>query len=211
MDATHTEADSPNLIWRLDRADLMSEEATYPAPVRWDPLGYFSTLERAENALRQDVTDSSESGEDNGTSVQAVRYDLVAIELDSGRRAYRIRRYAGDGTFRYEVHQGVEKPWPDFVGVRAEECSFQVGDIVELVRNDELVLGIVVAQPPTPEYVAQHPRLFEDGAEDVYFVFFEEEWDHDHPDDGELMRPRFPVPTEAAERLRHHFSLYPRS
>jgi hypothetical protein len=208
MTARTAPPDPAKLAWSVQRLDLKPGESSYPARVSRCYLGYYSALHRAELVLERDAAEnlaySLEENEDDRT----LCYDIIAYELDVQWQEYRIRHYAATGAFRYERKWLVGKAWPEFEGLREDDCSFRTGDLVELVHHHHLVVGIVSALPPSPELATAKPGLFPDGVEDAYCVLFAELHDHAHPDDGQLMPPRLDVPPAIAEKLRQHLAYF---
>lgn len=58
-----------------------------------------------------------------------------------------------------------------FKGRKPEECEFKIGDIVMVEGHHGFsgYVGIVAALPPSPEFVASHPAVY-DEMDDSYLV-----------------------------------------
>lgn len=84
-----------------------------------------------------------------------------------------------------------------FPGRKAEECSFQQGDIVMFRDGDYLMMGVVDELPPNPDFarqVGEESGLL-DEVDDAYLISYARGGRrHHHLHDCELFLPEAPVP-----------------
>jgi hypothetical protein len=122
------------------------------APARTHRLGIFSrftsALEWLSGRLKENGPD-----EDGGL----VYYRLDEIVLDGALRIARTMVFGADDKSRGIIDGDGDKPWG---GCPPEDCRHKLGDLVGFVSPYGSVyrVGIVLAQPPTPE-AARRGRL----------------------------------------------------
>ena len=108
----------------------------------------------------------------------------------------------------------------EYDGRAQEDCHFKEGDMVEMIDDETVTLGIVLQQPPTPDQVEKirkklrddgMPEDTIDGSEDRYITLsgiFKEDGNsaymhcHRHPLASSLLPPSMPVPTKLKKRLQ---------
>jgi hypothetical protein len=178
----------------------------YPVRMHSTDLGIFSSLARARAFLAEQVVTAAR--EPFADEYPVLHYELVEVALDRRYTTVRYRTFAADGTQRGSAPYFTSGPR----GSRPRSpFRFQVGDLVELMQCDHLRLGIVVAHPLTPEQTRAFwepaaggtPEELEDYAlGEPYQVFFEEDGDHEHPEECDLSPPRFAVPEALVALLR---------
>lgn len=114
-----------------------------------------------------------------------------------------------------EIERSIE-----YKGRAPEDCHFKEGDMVEIIDDETVTLGIVLKQPPTPAKVKKvrkklremgMPENTIDGSEDRYIILVDSlkndgETTYMHCSRGplasSLLPPSMPVPTKLRERLQ---------
>lgn len=119
-------------------------------------LGLYSSLEKAENYIKLDSTntviyrgDQAFHPKDDPTRLC---YVITEKELDGWGRNLGERTYLRNGTFCDEHMWKLHTPYK---GRPKGKIRFGCGDIVEVIDGCELWLGIVVDAPETPEQIDQ--------------------------------------------------------
>jgi len=195
-------------------------------------IGYFSSLRKAESAIKETVKENSNAGWET-------LYCFYVTEYLIDERYYNVvtrRSYLSDGkleetclTFegdcgydRMDLENCLSKTPEElhrmgiFPGRRPEEMRFKEGDLVEYVEyNKRVVLGIVVSTPRTVEYAREQAKkngyFHQDCSDDMYniltdFPLTKEEMENGHPhshcDTITLFLPRFNVPKRIREGLQ---------
>lgn len=108
----------------------------------------------------------------------------------------------------------------EYNGRAQEDCHFKEGDMVEMIDDETVTLGIVLQQPPTPDQVekirkklreAGMPEDTIDGSEDRYIILVDRLNKNDnstylHCSRGylasELLPPSIPIPAKLKKRLQ---------
>ena len=114
-----------------------------------------------------------------------------------------------------EIERSIE-----YKGRAPEDCHFKEGDMVEMIDDETVTLGIVLKQPPTPAKVKKvrkklremgMPENTIDGSEDRYIILVDSlkndgKTTYMHCSRGplasSLLPPSMPVPTKLRERLQ---------
>lgn len=114
-----------------------------------------------------------------------------------------------------EIERSIE-----YKGRSPEDCHFKEGDIVEMIDDETVTLGIVLKPPPTPAKVKKArkklremgmPENTIDGSEDRYIILVDSlkndgKTTYMHCSRGplasSLLPPSMPVPTKLRERLQ---------
>ncbi len=97
-----------------------------------------------------------------------------------------------------------EGEYPVFRGRMREMMRFGEGDIVEFVRGGEVMLGFVVALPPSVEraWELDGKGLKLDRSDDSYVVLTTSDYrSHHHVDCMDIFKPHFPVPDYMRRKL----------
>jgi len=105
------------------------------------------------------------------------------------------RKARGDG----------EKSWR---GRDPSSCRWKRGQFAACVYGRRYRIGVVLAPPPSPEWIHQHPGLEVTRGDDVYLLGFADD-DHHHPSDAELFEPLAGVPAELRAQLVRRLREYP--
>ena len=108
----------------------------------------------------------------------------------------------------------------EYHGRNPEDCHFKEGDLVEMIDDETVTLGIVLQQPPTPNQIEGFRKKLResgdwegiiDGSEDRYITLsgtFKEDGNsvymhcHRHLLASSLLPPSIPVPTKLRKRLQ---------
>ena len=127
-----------------------------------------------------------------------------------------------DGTLYSHTFPGDEEieRSMEYKGRAPEDCHFKEGDMVEMIDDETVTLGIVLKQPPTPAKVKKvrkklremgMPENTIDGSEDRYIILVDSlkndgKTTYMHCSRGplasSLLPPSMPVPTKLRERLQ---------
>lgn len=69
--------------------------------------------------------------------------------------------------------------------------------------------GVVLAGPPSPQWIERHRGIEVTRGDDVYLVEFRgQEHDHEHPREWEMCEPLAPVPDELRAALEARLAGY---
>ena len=108
----------------------------------------------------------------------------------------------------------------EYQGRKPEDCHFKEGDIVEMMDDETVTLGIVLQQPPTPAKVENvrnklrdmgMPENTIDGSEDRYIILVDSLKNDGDPTymhcsrgplASSLLPPSMPVPAKLRKRLK---------
>ena len=114
-----------------------------------------------------------------------------------------------------EIERSIE-----YKGRAHEDCHFKEGDIVEMMDDETVTLGIVLQQPPTPAKVEKvrnklrdmgMPENTIDGSEDRYIILVDSSKNDGKttymhcsrgPLASSLLPPSMPVPAKLRKRLQ---------
>ena len=119
-----------------------------------------------------------------------------------------------------EIERSIE-----YIGREPEDCHFKEGDIVEMMDDETVTLGIVYQQPPTPAEIEEFRKErrerggwdeMVDGAEDRYIILVNQLRDNGDsiymrsrrgPLASCLLPPSMPVPAKLRKRLQELLEL----
>ena len=123
--------------------------------------GHFSSLEKAVAAMKKNASETYFPEE-----IYAYLVKEIAIDVDLGNVDWlSVRSYDPSGNLLEKCLQDYNLV-NDFHGRSKEDIHFKVGDIVEALCYERLIIGIVAALPPTPE--DNFPVL--DAMDDSYLI-----------------------------------------
>ena len=165
-------------------------------------LGYYSTLDNVEQALKRHLIELKE-WEDKK---YIFGFFIFEYELDRLETTYSYckskRSYLSDGTLLDEClisEYGDVGNLEKFYGRPAEKIRFKVGDIVEVLQGDEVSLEIIHRNPPILS-----DKCVGDSVDDCYFTIqHTHKDDHSHPECVYVFPCRFPVSEELQEKLKN--------
>lgn len=123
--------------------------------------GHFSSLEKAVAAMKRNASETYFPEE-----IYAYLVMEIAIDGDLGNVDWlNVRSYDPSGNLLEKCLQNYNLV-NDFHGRNKEDIHFKVGDIVEALCYERLIIGIVAALPPTPQ--DNFPVL--DAMDDSYLI-----------------------------------------
>lgn len=123
--------------------------------------GHFSSLEKAVVAMKKNASETYFPEE-----IYAYLVKEIAIDVDLGNVDWlSVRSYDPSGNLLEKCLQDYNLV-NDFHGRHKEDIHFKVGDVVEALCYERLIIGIIAALPPTPE--DNFPVL--DAMDDSYLI-----------------------------------------
>ena len=156
---THTRA--TDVLYKLVAIYYQCKsEARYPHfEVRHETIGYFHSLKDAERRVRQCIEDEEQVKISGGYRSDYYGFEIHEIPFDWHLTGWvqNTRIYLDNGTFLHEKKVSAlnGQDWngrlEPFKGRAKEECYFEVGDLVEVLRGDTVSLEIVYHLPPSPQ------------------------------------------------------------
>lgn len=207
-----------NTIFELVHIYLKSNRFPH-RKTRRNTLGYFSSLEKAEEFMLHNVKNNREK-EDYGFFITEIFLNPCLGVSDTPKHYY---SYNANGELNDEQVLGDEKgELLPFYYRPKEKIRFKKGDIVEEVCGDEVVLGIVAWLPTDEEEferkkirwqrLREENSLYDiviqngttmDSTDDCYGIFWLGKGDtHSHVMAVDLFPPSRPVPGIFQQRLR---------
>ena len=167
-----------NTIFKLIEIEYCDKKPQYPLfGVSKSTLGYFFSLEKAEQAMKNNIEEN-----DNGRQNTSFGFliEEYALDVPSYWQAKSRRSYLSDGTLWAENLLDEDPllesddPAREFLGRPAEKRRFQKGDLVETLNGTQVTLEIVTEEPDTPEEVSEQREndkenfLHHDYSDDYY-------------------------------------------
>jgi len=140
-----------------------SEPLSYPFETWEEVVGYFSSLQKAENAIHDYIVLNNERHYPFRIhSFTIMEYVVDNEDNKHGFAPSETRRsYLPDGKLE-ETCLVSERCWEKmrgrFFGRESEEIRFKKGDIVELANGKQIVPCIVVDTPTSAEYVRERNK-----------------------------------------------------
>jgi hypothetical protein len=126
-------------------ASIMEPDEQYPKKIRGMRLGFFDSLEKAENYLREFCV-LGKRDEDWDEELHHLEIEKISLntemETDLGTWIYHR-----DGTL-FQACPDTEAPFP---GVNPTDLKFRKKEIVEIIEYGKLQLAIIVTTPLTCE------------------------------------------------------------
>jgi len=169
-------------------------------------LGYFSSLEKAELAMKENIEKFNNNDKDFGYWINEHVIDKTVYWRAKSRRSYLPDGSLWDETIASEIsdeNDGLE----EFHGRPADKIRFKAGDLVEVINGDWVSLNIVYRSPPTIEEIKNRIRVACDHTDDCFTTISSEDANaYDHPEAVYLFPPRFPVSDELRKKLEEHLS-----
>lgn len=165
-------------------------------------LGYYSTLDAAIARIRSPEFRELFDEEDRETPLHV---HVTERALDVGFSSYdsfrsRVLLSPSGEILEREARGDGELPW---AGRDPATYRWKRGAIAACVVNDRYRIGVVLAPPPSIEWVKK--RGFGDNftrMENVSLLgFVGEDFDHEHPSDAEMFEPLAPVSEDMLRRL----------
>jgi len=201
--------------------------------VRQSRMGIFSTLSKAEQAMKEYIAKQKKYGEEQGKDYLKKLFGFLIDEhkLDKCSWWWResIRNYLPDGSLLDECLVSDtfndDDTLEEFLGRPTDKVRYQNGDLVEEIYGCDRVRLAIVGNPPwSPEKVSANKiRVKEkfrddlrlDSGDDSYYTLGvsddadNEEYDtHNHPSPVLLFPLRFPVSDELRSNLEKQYKRY---
>ena len=191
------------------------------------PYGLFTTLEKAEEGMRDIVAkalkekaEAEKEGEkdyDFATTIGYVIREIALNNTDMGWSGISMHTYTRMGEpnddFVYTTPDDPSGLLP-FYGVPEEKIKFQIGDIVEVVEYGYASLEIVAATPPSTQRYERCKQRWEkdgrlcesgtywDGTDYCYLTYSLGAGDtHSHPNAPIVFAPTKKVPSKLRRKL----------
>lgn len=136
-------------VFHLQGVSVWGKRFTVKKTNRWS-LGYFSTLAKAEKKIRDYVGNSQHDGDDYTSSDYCFIITEWEIDNDDGQNIISRQTYLKDGSFYDRNYVDRDKV---FRGRPEDKIRFKHGDIVDVYDNEQLLLSIVDAVPPSVKRV----------------------------------------------------------
>lgn len=192
--------------------------------VEQSPVGLFSTLAKAEQAIQERI----EFKKRNRWKYAPFGFLIDEFELDeiSFLSAKSRRNYLSEGSLLDEclISEIMGEKFPDleeFSGRPADKVRFRNGDLVEVLHRDTVTLNIVCNPPWSPEKAneskkrytkAGYDDLHFDYSDDCYYTLGVSESDddddtHGHPSPVRMFPLRFPVSDELRNNLEKQYRI----
>ena len=173
--------------------------------------GYFSSLEKAEQKMKQFA-----AGEGGWEPHQLFGFQIeeYLLDIDCYYSAKSRRSYLPDGSLWAENllseipdENGLES----FLGRPAEKIRFKIGDLVEVLRWDTVTLEIVGNLPMTPDEVRRmYERSLKENPDDQFipldycddsYYTLDQSGGHSHPHAVTMFPVRMKVSKKLKEKL----------
>ena len=178
-------------------------------------VGYFSSLEKAEQTMNQQKHIKSKKPEYKffGFLIEEYALDITGYDRAESRRSYLPDGSLLDETLMSETLIDENYELVDFSGRPADKVRFKVGDLVEVLYGDTVSLEIVGKLPYTPERVQfmkenvrkkYNREFYLDFTDDCYYTL-DQDGEHSHPEAINLFPVRFEVSEELKEKLVTHY------
>jgi hypothetical protein len=211
-------------LFKIEYCDCYDDNGEDVAPqypefkVNQSRIGIFSTLEKAEQGIRNYIEQQKKLAEEHGDEYINDLFGYLIEEFELDQLSYywkkSDRNYLPDGTFLSECLTS-EMPFSDgdferFLGRTADKVHYRNGDLVEILQFNSVMLGIVGNPPLSPERALRLPML--DSSDDVYYTLSVSEDDeqdtHSHEQPTRLFPARFPVSDELRSNLEKQYLRY---
>jgi hypothetical protein len=199
----HTEniKQSKNIIYKLKVITYFGRAAVYPIDIDESYLGMYSALDKAETEMLRIIQHNNSTRDDDTGESDVIHHFVIqeiALDVPYGHSSYDKRVYDKDGNF-----YGVCKPdWEPFKGINPEECKFKEKDLVEVLDNGQLRIGIITLLPITPKIASK--AIHADQSDNTYNVDFGHghmERDHSHMPECDIFSPRFMISNDTKDLL----------
>jgi hypothetical protein len=197
--------------------------------VRQSRMGIFSTLSKAEQAMKEYIAKQKKYGEEQGKDYLKKLFGFLIDEHKFDKCSWwwreSVRNYLHDGSLLDEClvsdTLNDDDALEEFLGRPAEKVRFRNGELVEVLHGDRVTLEIVGNPPWSPEKVSANKiRVKEkfgndfrlDSSDDRYFTLGvsdeDDEVSHDHPTSVQIFPLRFPVSEALRSNLEKRYLRY---
>ena len=194
-----------NSIYKLKEIRYyVFEEPQYPdIKIYYKTLGYFSSIANAEQVMKEYIENYGDGNPSIGFWIKE-----HVLNLTEGRATKSGRSYLSDGSLWdvsnvSQLNVDNSSGSKNFKGRSEDEIRFKPGDIVEMVLEECVSLGIVHFTPPTIEEAKQ--RFSPD---DLYYITpHNATWGNDgcthyHLSPVDLFPPHLPVSDKLQKKLK---------
>ena len=196
-----------NTIFKLIKIEYCDEKPQYPEfEVNSKKLGYFSSLEKAEQAMKENIEQFFNSETDFGYWINEHVIDKTVYCAAKSRRSYLPDGSFWDETMVTEI-ENENVDLEIFSGRPVEKIRFKAGDLVEVFSRDWVFLGIVNHAPRTPEEV-KRCRIFAFDYSSDWYDTMSPDGSHWHTCAASAFPLRFPVSDELRKKLKNKFLEY---
>ena len=198
-----------NIIYELKEITYSAKDTAYPIAALEITLGLYSNIKKAEAKMRSILVTDNTTENNKSCNQEIIHHFIIQeLELDVPHwdSFYDRRVYDHDGNL-----YGICKPyWEAFHGKGPEECKFREKDIVEVVNNGRLRVGIVTRLPSTAEFVIRVKNELKDlgghldqtdNTYNIVFGYDGLDLDHDHTPECDIFTPGFAIGPEINIRL----------
>ena len=203
-----------NTIFKLIEIEYCTDDnPQYPEfDVYRTVVGYFSSLEKAEQIMNKEKHNKSRNPEYKffGFLIEEYALDITGYDRTESRRSYLPDGSLLDVTLMSETLIDENYELAEFLGRPTDKVRFQVGDLVEVLYGNTVSLEIVGNLPITPEYVQflkeksrkkhNHDFFHLDFTDDSYYTL-DQDGEHSHPEAINLFPVRFEVSEELKKKL----------
>ena len=218
------------VIYDLVEYYLEEDAEKYPAAIYQKELGKYSSLDKAEAAIKSCVitADPTDDPSEDSGSINIHSFAVSEIELDVDPEEWgmrNVRIYDSKGTI-----YGTDVSFSDapFAGREAAGCRFQPGDFVEFISDpNKLEVGIVIHLPVSPDEVHEinlrHKKMYAenigiktkegdlilmvcDQSDDTYLIeYCADDFMHEHLPECRLFKPKYTIDDATKKQLRERF------
>lgn len=205
-----------NTIYKLTEIEYCTDDnPQYPEfDVYRTIVGYFSSLEKAEQIMNEEKRIKSRNPEYKffGFLIEEYALDIVGYNRTESRRTYLPDGSLLDESLLSETLIDDNYELGEFLGRPTDKVRFEVGDLVEVLYDDTVSLEIVGDLPISPErlqYLKEKSRkkynreFYMDFTDDCYYTL-DKDGEHSHPEAINLFPIRFEVSKELKEKLVVH-------
>ena len=187
-----------NTIFELVEIFFRDKKPKYPEfEVRSRHVGYFSSLDIAEQALKERIVDFKKwKIKSFGFQINELPLDKSTFSDAKSRRIYLPDGGLLDETLVSEIPEE-EGDFERFTGRPADKIRFNIGDLVEVLYRDKVILEIV---GNLPWMTTENVPPYCDYVDDCYYTL-DQLGEHSHPASVRL----FPARLKVSKALKQKF------
>jgi len=204
-----------NTIFELIKIEYRAEKPKYPEfEVCCTRIGFFSNLAAAEQGMKKIIEETKQYGDSYSRSIFGFLIEEYALDQCTYWQTESRRSYLPDGSL---LEESLVSEVPDddghleaFSGRPADKVSFKIGDLVETLYRDTVILAIVGNVPASPEEVQKmlersrklHPDYpFQLDASDDSYYTLDRNGEHSHPAATRLFPARLKVSAALRKKM----------
>jgi len=203
-------------IFELIKIEYHDEKPKYPEfEVSRARIGYFSNLAAAGQGMKKIIEEAKQYGKSFSRSIFGFLIEEFALDKCTYWQTESRRSYLPDGEL---LDESIVSEVPDddgnlevFPGRPAEKVRFKIGDLVETLYGDTVILEIVGNVPASPEEVQKmiersrnlhpdHSTLQLDACDDSYYTL-DQYGEHAHPATTRLFPTRLKVSAALRKKM----------